>query len=48
MLADGILTKERKFLESGDIEEIRYKEGRAEYSILFEGDGVRVKEIHRL
>ncbi len=48
ILSGGVMEKERHVLESGDIEEIRYRDGKAEYSILFDGDGVRVKEIHRL
>ena len=44
----GETVKLRNYLDSGEIEEIRYRGGVPEYSILFEGDGVRVKEIHRL
>ena len=47
-LSDGIMIKERHHRADGGIEEIRYRNGKPEYSILFEGDGVRVKEIRRL
>ena len=44
----GVMERERRFLDNGDIEETRYNNGQPEYRILFDGDGVRVKEIHRL
>ena len=47
-LTDGVTDRVRNYLDSGEIEEIRYRDGIPEYSILFEGDGVRVREIHRL
>ena len=47
-ISGGVTTRERNYLDNGEIEEIRYRNGKPEYSILFEGDGVRVKEIHRL
>lgn len=47
-LAGGEILRTRSFPDSGYIEEIRYRDGNPEYSILFEGDGVRVREIHRL
>lgn len=47
-IEDGITQKERHYLATGEIEEIRYRDGKAEYRILFDGDGVRVREIERL
>ena len=47
-IIDGMTSRIRNYLDSGEIEEIRYRDGVPEYSILFDGDGVRVKEIHRL
>ncbi len=45
---DGSTERIRTYLDSGDIEEIRYRDGKPEYSVLFGADGMRVKEIHRL
>ena len=45
---DGSTERVRTYLDSGDIEEIRYRDGKPEYSVLFGADGMRVKEIHRL
>lgn len=45
---DGVIQKTRTFLDNGDIEEIRYRNGEEEYLIVFEGDGERVKKVERL
>lgn len=42
------LVRTRRELDNGDIEEIRYRDGLAEYLIVFEGDGERVKRVERL
>ncbi len=47
-MTDGVAEIERHYLDTGEIEEIRYSDGVPEYRILFDGDGLRVKEIERL
>ena len=47
-LTNGIIDKERRYLPNGGIEETRYRDGVPEYRILFDGDGVRVREVERL
>ena len=45
---DGITERVRYRLDDGSIEEIRYRHGQPDYRILFDGDGLRVKEVERL
>lgn len=42
------LIKSRRFGNGEEIEEIRYKDGKPEYLIVFDGDGRKVKRVERL
>ncbi len=44
----GTLIKSRRFGNGDEIEEIRYKDGKPEYLIVFDGDGRKVKRVERL
>lgn len=44
----GTLIKSRRFGNGEEIEETRYKDGKPEYLIVFDGDGRKVKRVERL
>ena len=48
VIKNGIVDNEKVFLDSGEIEEIRYLEGIPSYKIFYDKDGKRVKEIVKL
>lgn len=45
---DNDILSDKTYLESGEIEEIRYLEGKPSYKIIYDRDGKRVKEVVKL